>query len=68
MNLSLDWLTQRCLQIYLSDSTQSALHLRLKEKLLSEKRFVKSEKEIEQIVDIHTHLISKKVFLNNWTK
>ena len=60
----LDWLTQRCLQVYLSDSTQSALQLRLEEKLLSDKRFSKSE----QILQIHTHLISKKIFLNNSTK
>jgi hypothetical protein len=63
--LSLDWLIERCLQVYLSDLTQSSLHLRLQQKLLSEKNL---NKKIEQILDIHTYLISKKVFSYNWTK
>ncbi|CAF1460318.1 unnamed protein product, partial [Rotaria sordida] len=33
------WLIQRCLQVYLSDSTQSSLHLRLEQKILSKKKF-----------------------------
>jgi hypothetical protein len=65
MTLFLDWLTQRCLQVYLSDSTQSALYLRLQQKISSNDKFRKSN---EQILNIHTYLLSKKVFSNNWTK
>jgi len=57
----LDWLTHRCLQVYLSDLTQPALHLRLQQK-------INSNKQIEQLIDIHSYLISKKIFSNNWTK
>jgi hypothetical protein len=57
----LDWLTQRCLQVDLSDLSQPALHLRLEQKIPSNKR-------VEQLLDIHTYLISKKIFTKNWTK
>jgi hypothetical protein len=56
----LDWLIERCLQVYLSNLSQSSLYLRLQKKMFT--------KQIEQLVDIHTHLISKKIFSHNWTK
>ncbi|CAF3088863.1 unnamed protein product [Rotaria sp. Silwood2] len=59
------WLTQRCLQVYLSDSTQSSLNLRLQQKNLSEKKFTNFEKQMEQITNIHSYIITKKVFSNN---
>ncbi|CAF3428145.1 unnamed protein product [Rotaria socialis] len=60
------WLTQRCLHVYLSDSTQASFELRLQQKILSEKQFPKLEKQIEQIVHIHSYIITKKIFSNNW--
>ncbi len=51
-----------------SHSSQSSLYLYLQQKMFAEKRFSQSEKQIEEILQIHTHLISKKVFANNWTK
>lgn len=62
----LDWLTQRCLQVYQSDSTPSALQLRFQQKCFD--KLFKFNKQTEKILDIHTQLIAKKVFANNWTK
>ena len=61
LSFDLDWLTQRCLQVYLSDLNQSTLHLRLQQNLPSNPR-------IEQLINIHTQIISKKIFAHNWTK
>ncbi|CAF1139632.1 unnamed protein product [Adineta steineri] len=62
------WLIQRCLQVYLSDSTQSALYFRLQQKLSSFENFKKLHKQIEPILHIHTYMISKKIFPNNFTE
>lgn len=56
MDFHLDWLIQRCLQVYLSDFNQSALQLRLEQ--------TSSRK---QLIQIHTEMISKKIFGDNWT-
>ncbi|UJR29306.1 hypothetical protein I4U23_010520 [Adineta vaga] len=61
------WLTQRCLQVYLSDSTPSALQLRLQQKLLLNETYRKFNKQIDQTLDIYTYFISKRVFAKNWT-
>ncbi|CAF5120861.1 unnamed protein product, partial [Rotaria sp. Silwood1] len=61
------WLIQRCLQVYLSDSTQSSFQLRLQQqqKILLEKKFQNFEKQIESIINIHSYIITKKIFSNN---
>ena len=52
-----------CLQLDLSEWTQTSLCLSLREKLLVNRRRTSSEKQrLESMIDIHSHLVAKRIF------
>ena len=61
-----DWLVNSCLQLNLSEWTQASIGLRLREKLLvNKRRHVLEKQRLESMIDIHSHLVAKRTFIDS---